>query len=513
MINYAHRGASEYAPENTLSSFYLGLLQGANGIETDVQRTKDGVLVLFHDDTLERVTGVSGSIKDYTLSELQTFWVKNGDLKDKIVTLIENDTFRDCSELSAVKLLGSVTSIGSNAFRESGLKTISMPQTIKTIGEGAFYGCNHLYAITLPEGLISIENKVFRECCISSVTIPKSVTIIGEEAFYGCNELQYVTIGKGVRTIGDRAFLNCNRITAIDVPDSVVSIGALAFGCISLSSITIPHSVSTIGERAFGGSLWEKLQPSGAIYINEILYQYKKHIHQGTSVYVREGTTYISPYAFWKCLNLSSVTIPKSVKRIGENAFNGCDNLLLAIIANCSTEFGEGVFPTCTDVINLDANTVRSDVNNEFYIVEQGKCGENIRYRLTSDDTLIISGFGEIYDFDYYGMIVNSSTPFFDGKNYKRVIIGKDIRQIGSCFLNCSLLTSIDVDAFNPDYTSIDGVLYKDVSTSGDGSELMLLSYPKNKAGNLFVCPENVVEVASYAFASANNLKYVYFTI
>ena len=42
MINYAHRGASEYAPENTLSSFYLGLLQGANGIETDVQKTKDG---------------------------------------------------------------------------------------------------------------------------------------------------------------------------------------------------------------------------------------------------------------------------------------------------------------------------------------------------------------------------------------------------------------------------------------------------------------------------------------
>lgn len=65
MVNYAHRGASEYAPENTLSSFYLGLLQGANGIETDVQRTKDGVLVLFHDDTLDRVTDGRGIISDY----------------------------------------------------------------------------------------------------------------------------------------------------------------------------------------------------------------------------------------------------------------------------------------------------------------------------------------------------------------------------------------------------------------------------------------------------------------
>ncbi len=71
MINYAHRGASEYAPENTLSSFYLGLLQGANGIETDVQRTKDGVLVLFHDNTLDRVTDGTGKIQDYTLAELK----------------------------------------------------------------------------------------------------------------------------------------------------------------------------------------------------------------------------------------------------------------------------------------------------------------------------------------------------------------------------------------------------------------------------------------------------------
>ncbi len=71
MINYAHRGASEYAPENTFSSFYLGLLQGANGIETDVQMTKDGVLVLFHDDTLDRVTDHSGKISEYTWEELQ----------------------------------------------------------------------------------------------------------------------------------------------------------------------------------------------------------------------------------------------------------------------------------------------------------------------------------------------------------------------------------------------------------------------------------------------------------
>ncbi len=86
-ITYAHRGASEYRPENTISSFDLGIEMGANGIECDVQRTKDGTLVIFHDETLDRVTGEHGSIKDYTYAELLQFSVKCGELTDKITTL------------------------------------------------------------------------------------------------------------------------------------------------------------------------------------------------------------------------------------------------------------------------------------------------------------------------------------------------------------------------------------------------------------------------------------------
>ncbi|MBQ2695950.1 MAG: hypothetical protein IJF61_01455 [Clostridia bacterium] len=92
MINYAHRGASEYAPENTLSSFYLGLIQGANGIETDVQRTKDGVLVLFHDDTIDRITDGKGSLSDYTLEEIKKLKVYGNSTTwfyDSVVTLRE----------------------------------------------------------------------------------------------------------------------------------------------------------------------------------------------------------------------------------------------------------------------------------------------------------------------------------------------------------------------------------------------------------------------------------------
>lgn len=73
MINYAHRGASSYAPENTIPAFNLGIEMGADGIETDIRRTKDGVLVLFHDDTLERLAGVRKTVEELTYSELYEY--------------------------------------------------------------------------------------------------------------------------------------------------------------------------------------------------------------------------------------------------------------------------------------------------------------------------------------------------------------------------------------------------------------------------------------------------------
>lgn len=84
-VNFAHRGASEYCPENTLLSFYTGIYMGANGIETDVQRTADGKLVLFHDKTLERVTGDPRTVAECTWEQLQQLRVTKNGLEDRIV--------------------------------------------------------------------------------------------------------------------------------------------------------------------------------------------------------------------------------------------------------------------------------------------------------------------------------------------------------------------------------------------------------------------------------------------
>ncbi len=84
VIVYAHRGASEYAPENTLMSFYLGMLQGANGIETDVRVTKDQKLILFHDSTVDRVTNGTGNVEDFTYDELLQLDVIHPNLPDVV---------------------------------------------------------------------------------------------------------------------------------------------------------------------------------------------------------------------------------------------------------------------------------------------------------------------------------------------------------------------------------------------------------------------------------------------
>lgn len=122
-VNYAHRGASEYLPENTMLSFYTGVYMGANGIETDIQRTKDGVLVLFHDDTLARVTGEAGSVEDYTFEELQQFHVRKNGYVDKIVAFedfLKHFAFRDLT--FAIELKGAGVEEGTaDLLRKYGL--------------------------------------------------------------------------------------------------------------------------------------------------------------------------------------------------------------------------------------------------------------------------------------------------------------------------------------------------------------------------------------------------------
>lgn len=144
MINYAHRGASAYAPENTLAAFYLAQTQRANGLETDIQSTSDGVLVLFHDDDLYRITQTKGKVSDFTYKQLLKldFGGYKGPLykNEKIVTL--NDFLNYFSQ-KPLKLALEIKQDGVeerllqtidayNCFSQTVITSFSLPSLIKT---------------------------------------------------------------------------------------------------------------------------------------------------------------------------------------------------------------------------------------------------------------------------------------------------------------------------------------------------------------------------------------------
>ena len=119
----------------------------------------------------------------------------------------------------------------------------------------AWGGADLITSVTIPNSVTSIGEYAFAGCSsLTSVTIPNSVTSIGEYAFYGCSSLTSVTIPNSVTSIGGSAFSDCSSLTSVTIPNSVTSIGEYAFaGCSSLTSVTIPNSVTSIGEYAFYG--------------------------------------------------------------------------------------------------------------------------------------------------------------------------------------------------------------------------------------------------------------------
>ena len=177
------------------------------------------------------------------------------------VTDIGN-VFRDKSIVSFDELqyFVGLQTIGSDAFYKcSSLTSITIPNSVTSIGYSAFEGCSSLrefkgkFASTDSRCLIVNNSlKAFAPAGLTEYTIPDSVTSIGYSAFYDCSSLTSITIPNSVTSIDYYAFSHCSSLTSITIPNSVTYIGRRAFYyCSKLTSITIPNSVTSIGYEAF----------------------------------------------------------------------------------------------------------------------------------------------------------------------------------------------------------------------------------------------------------------------
>ena len=271
-----------------------------------------------------------------------------------------------------------VTCISDNAFSDcSNLTSITIPNTITSIGYGSFYGCDSLSAVYIKDIVawlnISFTNQGSNPLSraqhlyingkeITELVIPDSVTTIGNYAFESWSELKSVTLGKSVTHIGKFAFALCYGLETISLNDALISIGDQAFfECNALTNITIPNSVESIGIWAFGYSLGLMSVKLGNS-IKSIGMSAFNGCSALTDINIPHSVTTIDRGAFCACFSLSSVTIPESVTSIGESAFKFCEAIT-------------DVYALRSDVANYNAHSRAfeyNDVKNTILHVPAG---------------------------------------------------------------------------------------------------------------------------------------------
>lgn len=243
------------------------------------------------------------------------------------VTELEPFNWLRMASFDEFKLFTGVTSMPVRLFEGCWyLASITLPDSLKTIGEYAFKDCQSLKQITIPESVASVGIQLFSGCTslkhiiwnakkcsptvlpivpssIERLTIGDAVELIPNN-FAKNSYVKYLTIGNSVTKIGSSAFYQCAGLKRVVIPNSVTVIAQSAFfENTGLESVIFGKSLANIGDRSFN------------------------NCRALTEVSIPNSVTRIGMYAFNGCTSLASVTIGNSVNTISSRAFAGCDSL------------------------------------------------------------------------------------------------------------------------------------------------------------------------------------------
>ena len=193
--------------------------------------------------------------------------------------------------------------------------------TVKRIGNYAFYTCNHL---------------------TGTLSIPNSVTTIGESAFYACQGFTSLTLGNNLTTIGEEAFSNCRRLTgSLNIPNSVVTISRGAFlACGFTGSLIIPNSVTSIGEAAFQHCNGF----TGSLTIPNSVTTIEYGAFWGCSGFtgsltIPNSVISIGNYAFENCTGFTTMTVyPETPPTLGADVFQNVPTTIPVYVPCSSLE-------------------------------------------------------------------------------------------------------------------------------------------------------------------------------
>ena len=287
---------------------------------------------------------------------------------------VKDYCFYGCSSLSELELHDKITAIGYCAFMNcTGLTSFTVPKSVTSLGESAFFGSG-IKSITIPNTVSALPLSCFSHCAsLTEVTVLEGVEIIGQHAFSDCPMLINISLPESLRSIEFNAFGGCTSITEITVPAGVTSIGAHAFnGCTDLNKLTVPlvtdrfvkyfdsenHIIpDNLSVTLNGGS------------IGESAFAFCKNI---TEIVIAFDLTEIGQYAFRGCTDLVSISLPDSLTTFGNQAFDGCTSLTSITIPEGVTSLGKATFFGCSSLSSINYNAIKladlvggNDVFNE----------------------------------------------------------------------------------------------------------------------------------------------------
>lgn len=208
--------------------------------------------------------------------------------------------------VASINVEEGITSIGNDSFNEfTNLKSVSLPASLRKIGDSAFMRCPLLSNIDLPGGLTGIGISAFDQCTsLQTISLPETVAEIGEDAFAACEALETAVLPSELTSLGMSVFMDCHNLTNVTMPTNITEIPENMFqNCTSLTRLDIPDSVTTICMAAF----------VGCTNLSDL--------ELSDNVKVIEGG------AFYSCTSLTSISFPEGVESVGEQAFGECTNL------------------------------------------------------------------------------------------------------------------------------------------------------------------------------------------
>jgi len=365
-----------------------------------------------------------------------------------------------------------VTGIGSYAFYYNDyIKTVSIPKTITEIYYHTFSSCDSLTAIT-----VHADNPKFSS--MDGVLYNKNRTTIVR---YPCGiASKDFTFPSTVDSVGYDAFYYCNKLETVTFSEKLRGIDDYAFeSCSKLKSLKFPSSLRTIGYYAFYGCHGLKELEIPGTVTNIDMYAFAS-CQNLVKVTLLDGRKTISYGMFRWCYALKEVTIPSSVTSISYYAFGYCRALETLAIPESVAEISSYAFYDCTNLSEIS----------------------------------LPSGLASIGYYAFYGC------------KFPSVTIPASVTVIGGNAFGGANLTTIKVDASNPNYTAADGVLlskdkntlYLVPETLFKDSVYSVPTYVKTLGEDLFysvtklkriILPYGLETIDDYAFQYCSGLKLI----